>query len=432
MTNPHVDQASAAVAAARQNGLGFYGWRIVFASSIGLALCQSPIAFLTLGIFITPLSESFGWGRGDIAFALSAGALTIAFITPFAGYLIDRFGARRMILISMTGFGLLIASLGLLSPHLWHFYLIFILIGIVGSGANNTAYVRVVTAWFQKSRGLALGITTAGVGLGAAVAPMLAQYLIDTFDWRVAYAGLGFLVLFVGLPVVGLIIRDQPADMGLRPYGDAATATEREALPATTGLTASEALRSRPFWTIIFAALTFTLAIHGLQVHLVPLFRDAGIAAQTAAMLTSLVGVLSIVARVISGRLFDYIFAPYIGFVLCLCGIAAIVLLLGAPGTVWVAILVAILIGGGAGAESDLLAYVSGRYFGLRALGTLYGYVFCAVMLGTAIGPFIFGKMYDAFGSYDEVLIGAAVFVGLSGLLMLSLPRFPGKSGAGH
>lgn len=406
----------------------FYGWRVVGASCIGLAVCQSPVAFLTLGIFMRPLSEAFGWGRGDIALALSIGALTIALVMPVAGRLTDRLGARRVILPSMLGFGILMGSLSLLTPSLWHFYAMFVLIGVVGSGANNTAYVRVITAWFVKSRGLALGLATAGVGIGAAVAPIIAQATIETYGWRAAYVALGLLVLAIGLPIVTVFIRDRPADLGLTAYGQADVApveTDAACQRVETGISASEALRSRVFWTLTASAFTFCFAIHGLQVHLVPLFIDSGIPAERAAVLTSAIGVLSVAARIVSGRLFDITFAPRIGVMLCLCGIVALVLLPLVRAHPIVAVPVVVLIGGGAGAESDLLAYLASRYFGLQSLGVLYGYVFCAVMLGTASGPYVYGLMYDAQGSYHGVLWVAIGMMLASTLLLLSMPRFP-------
>lgn len=409
----------------RAEGPIYYGWWIVAASFVGLALCQSPIAFLTLGVFMKPLGASFGWGRGAVSLALSAGALTLAFITPVMGTLIDRFGARRIMIPSMIGFGLLMASLYFLTASLLHFYAVYLALGIVGAGANNVSYMRVISAWFSKRRGLALGLASSGVPLGQAGATLLAQKLIDLYGWRSAYLGLGALVLFVGVPIVAWIIRERPADMGLDARAVAFEGTTTRSESVLPGLSLSEALASPVLWAMVGLGFLIAVSLHGIQIHMVPLLTDRGISADMAAGGFALLsGVSAVIGRMGVGWLFDRFFAPRVTMVAFLLPAAAMVMFV-LSSSVWTAVALACLMGLGSGAESDVLGYLTSRYFGLRSFGQLYGYVFGGFMIGTAIGPYLFGAAFDWTHSYTvAIYISVSLILLMCGILAL-MPRFP-------
>src|SRR5215472_18811044 len=161
-----------------------YRWYICAASFVGLMVCQSPAVFLSFGVFIKPLASAFGWERGPISLALSFAAISLALVSPLAGSLVDRFGARRVLLPSMISFGLLMGSLYFLSGSLVQFYAFYVLLGIVGAGANNVSFMRVITAWFGRLCGRALGVASSGVTMGAAVLSFVAQLCISHFGWR--------------------------------------------------------------------------------------------------------------------------------------------------------------------------------------------------------------------------------------------------------
>src|SRR5262245_9041041 len=156
------------------SGKVFYGWWIVLAAGIGLSVSWAPILGFTLGIFLKSLSQEFSWSRGQIslAFTLSAVGLTLA--APFLGWLVDRFGTRRVILSATMLFGLSVLSLSFLSAQLWHLYALFLFAGAVGSGATPLPYSKVISQWFDRKRGLALGLAAVGTSVGMFVMPMLA------------------------------------------------------------------------------------------------------------------------------------------------------------------------------------------------------------------------------------------------------------------
>jgi MFS family permease len=410
----------------------FFGWWIVAVSTIGVALCATPVIFLTLGVFMIPLEEEFGWNRAEISLGLSVAALSLAIATPWAGRMLDSQGPRRVLKWSLALYALATASLYFLGNSILQFYAVLGLIGVLGAGSNTIAYSRVLSSWFDRQRGLALGLTMSGIGVGATIMPVVAQGLIDAFGWRGAYAGLGLIVLVIAYPLVMAVIRDNPQDMGLRPDGDepsnVSVASSLATSPNEDGLLRAEVFRSRDFWLLNAIFLVMAAAVHGVQIHLVPLLRDHGISAQTAAVVASAMGFATLVARIGEGYLFDRFFAPKVAIVVFL-GATAGIGLLQAADTIWLAWLGAILIGVGAGAESSLLGYLTSRYFGLRSFGELFGYVFASFMVGTAIGPYAVGLGYEALGSYDAVLWVCVFVLLFMCILMSRLGPFPNRPG---
>src|SRR5713101_5195441 len=210
------------MATGRQRGNKvFYGWWVVLAAGVGLLLSVGAVLFFTFGVFLKQLSQEFGWSRAQISFAFTLSALGITLAAPFLGWLVDRFGARRVILPATLLFGMGVLSLYFLSAHLWHFYAIYLLLGVVGSGTTPVPYSKVISQWFDRQRGLALGLAMVGSSAGTFVMPSLAQALITSVGWRYAYVFLGLLALGITLPVVGLFLIETPQMMGLWPDGEA-------------------------------------------------------------------------------------------------------------------------------------------------------------------------------------------------------------------
>ena len=170
----------------------------------------ASVFIYTFGIFLKPLAEEFAWSRESISAAFGIAAMTVAVCSPPLGYLLDRFHPRRIILPSIAVFGLAFASLSLLTPHLWHLYLVFFVIGIVGNGTAQMAYSRAVSSWFDRRRGMALSIVMAGGAVGAMVLPPMTEALIGSIGWRSAFVAIGVMVLVIGLPTVALFVRERP------------------------------------------------------------------------------------------------------------------------------------------------------------------------------------------------------------------------------
>jgi MFS family permease len=405
--------------AGHRGGKIFHGWWVVLAAAIGSFMSYGPIIAFTFGVFIKPLNEEFGWNRADISLGFSLSLLMLSGTAPFFGWLVDRFGARRVIVPSVLLFGSGVSSFYFLSASLWHFYAIYVVLGIVAVGAATLPYLSVVSHWFDKQRGWALGLAMVGLGLGTFIMPALAQALIDTVGWRRAYVLLGLMVMGVTIPVVGLFLKETPQMMGLWPDGmttaPAGSARQNSQEP---GMSSREAWRRGTFWLIFFAFFLLSVSVHGCLIHLVPMLTDRGFSAQSAALATSLLGGALLVGRVGAGYLLDRFFASYVA-VCFLSGATLGIFLLWNEAAGSLAFSAAILVGLGLGAETDLMPYLVSRYFGLHAFGEIYGWVVAAWGMGGVIGPFLMGMGFDSTGSYRLVL-GVFIVASLmaTGLMM--------------
>ena len=354
--------------AGHQGGKIFYGWWVVLAAGIGSFLSYGPIIAFTFGVFIKPLSEEFGWSRAEISLAFSLSLLMVSGAAPFIGRLVDHFGARKVIVPSVLMFGLGLISFYFLSASLWHFYAIYLLMGVVAVGAATLPYLSVVSHWFDKQRGWALGLAMVGLGLGTFTMPSLAQTLITEVGWRQAYVLLGLMVMGIAL-----FLKETPQMMGLGPDGEtAAQAGAEKQNGKEPGMSGREVWHTATFWLIACAFFLMSVSVHGCLIHLVPMLTDRGISAQSAALATSLLGGALLVGRVGAGYLLDRFFASHvaIGF---LCGVAVGLFLLWSGAVGGLVFSAAVLVGLGVGAETDLMPYVVSRYFGLRAFGEIYG-----------------------------------------------------------
>jgi MFS family permease len=319
------------------------------------------------------------------------------------GRLVDYAGARRVVLPAAFLFGLGVGALALLSGHLWLLYTIYLYIGTVGSGTTPIPYAKVITRWFDRRRGLALGLTVAASSLSLSAMPSLAQALIVVVGWRHAYVIIALMVLGA-IPVVALLLRESPQTMGLQPDGAMPGQTfDARAYDAAKDVAFSQAWRSKTFWLIAFPFLLMSLSFHGCILHLVPLLTDRGLSPSDAATAASLVGAGGLVARLGSGFLLDLFFAPTVAVALFSISTVGLILLWsGAPGAV--PFVAGFLVGIGQGAELDIIPYMVSRYFGSAAFAHIYGYLFASFLLGAVLGPPLMGFGFDIIGSYRSII----------------------------
>ena len=387
------------------------GWRVVAAAYFGVMVGFGSLLVFSFSTFLKPLSGAFGWSRESISASFGFAALTLAVCSPVLGRLLDRYGPRRVILPCMAAFGLSFASLGFLTPSLFHLYAVFVFLGAVGNGTTQMGYSRAVSTWFVKRRGLALAWVMAGSATGQVAFPPLAQALIDGYGWRAAYLVLGGMVLLFGLPLTALFVREN--------------ATARSTAESTRdGFTVAQGIESGTFWILLATLFLGSISVNGAITHLSPLLTDRGVPAQHAALVASGLGLASFLGRLITGVLLDRFFGPHVG--LCLLGATAVgILVLSSAGSVRLAFLAAVLIGLGLGAEAALTPYLLTRYFGLRSFSTLYGFTWTAYAIAGAIGPLLMGMAFDVTGSYTLLLVVLAGGTFVSALLYLCLPRYP-------
>ena len=188
-------------AAAGEDSVQYPGWRVAIAASGCVFVSFASLLVYTFGVFLKPVAAEFSWSREAASAAFGIAALAVAACSPLLGLLLDRYPARRIILPSMAVFGCAFASLSLLTPHLWHLYAVFLVLGMVGNGTAHLAYSRALATWFHERRGMAFAALMTGGAIGAMVLPPAAEALIGAAGWRYAFAALGLMVLAVGLPL---------------------------------------------------------------------------------------------------------------------------------------------------------------------------------------------------------------------------------------
>lgn len=390
-------------------------WVVVAASAFGLLFSLGTLLLYTFGVFVRPLSEEFGWSRTQLSVALAISQYTFAFCSPAWGVALDRLGPRPVLVTSVLGLSALVASLALLTPNIWHYYLVFAAVSFVAGAASPIGYSAILVRKFDRRLGLALGLSFMGVGLGAALLPPLAQALIGGLGWREAYATLGALTLAVTLPAALVATRGVA-----RAAPRAAGADETPVLPL---------VRTRAFILMCTIFLLLGVLSVGALANLVPIMVGRGFTPQGAAQLAAVTGLAAICGRGGIGWVLDRFHAPYVVCAVALTAAAAFLLIAYGTGTAS-AYLIAVLLGAVVGAEVDFTAFFVRRYFGQAAFGRLYGLTFGLFIVGSGTGAVLMSAIYDRFGTYQTgALLFAAASAGVA-LLALAMPDYQRHRGA--
>jgi MFS family permease len=399
-------------------------WWIVGASLVGMIVGPGTAIVFTVNVFMVPVTTALHWTRGEFSSGLLASAVLSPIATPLSGYLLDRFGIRRVALPTTFIYGLSICSLSLMqSNSLWAIYVMYGCASAFGAVLGPIVYTKAITAWFDRERGLALGIATAGVGLGTFLVPQMAQLFIGALGWRAAYVAVGVATWLISFSMVALFVREPPG------YFERmrAVRAERHApgTPQPFGITTRAAITgTRQFWLLSVIFLTEGTANNGiLSGHFVPLLVDRGYKPAEAAALPGVSGLAAMVARIVVGFSLDHVRGPGFAAAVMLLPVAAVGLLLshaGGPAP----FLAAVCFGLAIGAEIDMLGFFASRYFGRRSFSTLYGIIFALFALGVNAGPAILGRGYDAYHSYDPVLTVFFVALLVAAALFLPLGRY--------
>jgi MFS family permease len=388
-------------------------WWTVVAATLGLSVSNGPLIQYSFGTFLKPLGDEFHVDRGTLSTAVLVGFIFAGLFTPVVGRLVDRYGVRKVLMPALVLFALSIAALSLSPASAYAFIALYGLAGVFSAGQTPLPYSKSVAGNFDNLRGLALGISMSGVGLGAAVIPQVAQFLIGHFGWRTAYVGLGGFMLLVSFPSVLFLLREP-------------TLVSRPTAPQGVGLTGRQALATPELWSLTFAFAVLVAAGGGMFAHVMPMLTDRGIPPQVAVSAISAAGLALIVGRFVAGYLLDHIFAPYVTLFFLLVSFSGMCLLY-LPLSPTVAILATTCVGIAVGAEIDLMGYLTSRYFGMRFFGEIYSYMFSLFCFGAGLGPFLMGLSFAKTGSYNTAILGFAICLLFASGLIFSLGpyRYP-------
>lgn len=375
-------------------------WWIVCASLMAQLVGSGAINVFAFGVFLKPVANGLGVGRTELSSALLLSTFMTAVGCLGFGPLFDLIGIRSALLIAIALYALSIGALSLLRPSLLIIYLLFGISGFFGSGQTPLGYSKLISQWFNKDRGLALGIIQAGVGLGGIFVAQLARILIQHLGWRSAYIGMGATVFLVAFSPVAFLVREPSSTMPALLRTDKDSGGKK----VDSGLTSVEVRSTRQFWILATAFFLVVVAANGPLIHAVALLTDRGISLSRATAALSAAGVAIIVGRMLAGYCLDRFFGPFVAFCSIVGAMIGLGLLISGFGGA-VPVVGTILCGLGMGAEGDIVPYFVSRYFGLRSFGQVYGYLFAIFMIGVGVGPLLMGFSFDHWHSYAPMFV---------------------------
>jgi MFS family permease len=387
----------------------FYGWIVVGASAV--IICLGMGSLFSLGVFLKPMTESMGWSRGDISSVALLNWIAMGLGSFVWGALSDRLGTRGVAMAGgvLLGLGLVLSSQ---VSTLGQLDLTFgVMVGFA-VGAFYAPLTATATRWFTARRGLAVGLVSAGIGVGILTLAPLARALISAWDWRVALLVIGDLAWIVIIPVA-LLIREQPGDVGAAALGGAAGAGRQYA--------AHEVLATPQFWAIALTHFACCAAHSGPIFHMVTHATDQGLGPMAAATAFGVSGFASIAGRLGGGILAD----RYGAKATLLAGLAlqaAMIVLYLFVRDVGLFYLLAVVFGVAYGGVMPLYALVTRESFGDKVMGAAYGAVFLVSTLGMGLGSYGGGVLYDRLGSYAWLYTGSFVIGAAAIALALTFP----------
>jgi MFS family permease len=384
-------------------------WKLLVACFIGIGCGVSSVWFYSIGLFLKPLAMEFGWTRTAASLGPLVGILSLGFISPVVGKILDRREPQRMAVISLCGLAVGFVLLGLLTGGLAGFLVLTFVLAMLGAASSPISFSKLLVRTFDRQRGLALGLAITGTGVGAIVTPLIVGHALAELGWRRTY-----LVLAVFVLALTLVVR------GLLGAGSASTNTVRHWSHVDNGAP----LYTTPQFTRLGAIfLLCSLAIFGTIVHLVPMLTDRGLPPSRAASFASVVGIAVIAGRIVTGALLDRFEAGRLTAILFLLSGAGMGLLsIGGPACTIIGTLFA---GFAIGAELDLAAYLISRTFPIERYSAAFGGIYACVSIGGGFGPLIAGVLFDRVGNYSAWLNCAAIALVVAAGLAVSWKTRP-------
>jgi MFS family permease len=397
-----------------------YGWVVLGAAFVVIMIGIGSM--FSMGVFLVPLQEEFGWTRSQISVAGLLNWLAFGLFSFIFGMLSDRIGTRRVVLTGGVLFGLGMMLCGL-TQQLWHLYLTFGLLGGMGVGAMYVPLSATATRWFTRNRGLAVAIVSAGNGTGILLMAPLARYLITTFDWATAFALVGILGWVIILPAA-LLVRNSPTDLGSKAEASPMPRSESHAsdtvVPGPGEMSGRDAGKTPAFWMIALTHFLCCAAHSGPIFHMAAFATDVGIPKMAAATILGISGFVSIAGRIGTGVIADRLGAKHtLVTMLALQAVSVALYLLAGP--LWTLLALAVVFGVAYGGVMPLYAVLTRQYFGSRVMGTMYGAVFGISAIGMGLGTYLGGFFYDRAGTYTglylfSVVLGVAAMLAGLGL----------------
>ncbi|HEX3971088.1 MAG TPA: MFS transporter, partial [Stellaceae bacterium] len=348
------------------------------ASALGLMAGASVVVHGTFGVFLPPLTKEFGWTRAEISTGLTVWSWVQALMIPVLGRLMDRYGVRAFMLGGLLLLAVTLVGLAEQNGSLVVFLALFALIGVASSFGGFVGNAKLVSGWFSGRRGLVLALVALGTGLAGGLIPQWSGWSVTNLGWRAAYLVAAGYVVLLTIPVF-FFLRESPVVLAARTRGEALNKTD------ATGMSVREASRHGAFW-LCLAALVLNTALLGLNLHMVPLLIDRGLAPQSAATVLSAQVLGSTIIYLVAGYLLDKVSTPKLALFFSLCALGGLVMI--HLGSGYTTLLIAgTLIGAGTTGEGSVVPYFLTRYFGLKAFASIYGLMWGIAAIANGIQP---------------------------------------------
>lgn len=393
------------------------GWSLVLGAAIGVTLLN--VGFMSAGTFIAPLEQAFGWSRAEISSGTIVVALTGIFVGPLVGMVVDKWGARRVVLPGAVLYGLILALFSTLDGSLVQYLALWLALAGASQLIMHTVWATAVSTHFSAGRRLAISFTMMGSGITTIIAPVLANFLIEQQGWRMAYLimGLGWsgLVVLVGY----FLFHDHHSRRRKDRIDDIAPPAE------LAGYTVSEGVRSTAFAKILLTVFICNLLNIALIFHMVPVLSWSGLSRSAAVLVASSLGFSMLAGNMLFGLIGERIPARLIAAVAVAAPAITCVMLLQPNGSVTQRAIAVCTFGLCAGLQMPAFTYLASRYFGLRSFATLRAFLLSGTTVAAAIAPVVAGLVFDGTGSYQLLLKAGIPLVLVSGLVVQSLGAYP-------
>ena len=409
----------------------FYGWVIVGVGMLGI-FASGPAQSHTFSVFIGPIALDLGLTQTEMASAYGLATLAAALCLPAMGWFLDRAGAKRMLAVVALFFGSACAAFGLVSGLFW-LAIGFAALRFLGQGSLMMGSSNMVSQWFTRKRGTALGLMTMGFGISMAVHPELSQWLIEWVGWREAWFWIGATTWILVLPPIVILAISKPEDVGLHPDGVIHSSTDEDGADSVgpqMDFTLSEALHAPAFYIVAASLFTLSMLVTSLHFYQVSIFADQGLGPNIATKCFAVSSVTMIVMMPVVGRMLDQ--APTERMVAAgLIVLTASLLLASVISGLWTAVLFAVVFGLLNAVSMNYVSFMWPRYFGRAHLGRIQGVGQTITVIGASLGPLPLAISKDYFGSYDPMLVGVGampLFFAVIAFLFLRDPvRFVSK-----
>lgn len=401
------------------------GWKVVIGSGIGISFGSLVFMGAGFALLASAWAQQFGWTQPDLAKAATIFLLIQTTMYPVCGWMLDRWGSRKVATGSIALFAISLILLSQIGDSLTQMYLAFGLVSLVSAGTNVVSYARAIALWFDRRRGLALGLAASAQAVGSFLIPILAQKIIAQSGWSAALLSLAAVELLVCLPLVALLVKDRPPPDSLL-HDDAQSAeTASGAKHEAAGMDVRNIVRTATFWKLAVCFAIMGLSLYAIAANIAFILTEtAGMTLADVAMIQAVSGLSVLFGRIGFGYLLDKLQAPIVGLLTIM--LAAACFGLYATATTPALILVAAALGGIAvGGETDLMPYLASRYFGTRAVSKTFGWFLSAFFIGAAIGPIAFAQLSAAYGGVVTPLFILAALQLVPAIMFLSLGHYP-------